>query len=130
MASTDQMNELLGIYHDMGARQGTGVSFNEFVQQRSSGGASDNSTGSQSVRRRGSSQQQRVGLDTRVRGDESSGTGGAAGASIGAAMSDAAGATPATQSASSQNPLWKGARQPTDLASIQQRVLQSFATPK
>lgn len=80
----------------------------------------------QSVRRRGDSTQQRVGTDTRVRDDASSGTAGAAGGSIGAAMSQAAAPAVPEQP---QNAMWQAARQPTDLASIQQRVLQSLAKP-
>lgn len=87
----------------------------------------DGNTGSESVRRRGSAEQQRVGSDTRVRDDSSSGTAGAAGAGMGAAMSQAAG----TQQAApvQANAMWQATRQPTDLASIQQRVLQSLTKP-
>lgn len=81
----------------------------------------------QSVRRRGSSEQQRVGQDTRVRGDQSSGTAGAAGSSIGKAMAEATGS--AVGQPMQTNSLWQATRQPTDLASIQQRVLQSLLNP-
>jgi len=116
------------IYNARGGYSGTGMSLNDFKQKgnlsESDAGAG---SGSQSVRRRGSSEQQRVGQDTRVRGDEGSGMGGAAGSSIGQAMSQAAGA-PATQQTTSTG-LWQGTRQATDLASIQQRVLQSLTKP-
>lgn len=88
----------------------------------------DGTTGSESVRRRGASDQQRVGADTRVRDDASSGTAGATGAGMGAAMSQAAGTQQATAPAQS-NAMWQATRQPTDLASVQQRVLQSFTKP-
>lgn len=84
------------------------------------------STGSQSVRYRGSTSQSRVGSDTRVRG----GVGDVEGetANMGSAMQAAAGegeevAAPVTQ----QNVAWQATRQPTDLASVRQRVLQSVS---
>ena len=112
-----QVQTAESIYNARGGYGGTGMSLSDFKQK---GNLSESDTGggsgTQSVRRRGSSEQQRVGQDTRVRGDEGSGMGGAAG-------------VPTTQQPTAQNPLWQGARQATDLASIQQRVLQSLTKP-
>lgn len=127
--SGGQVQTAESIYNARGGYSGTGMSLNDFKQK---GNLSESDTGggsgTQSVRRRGSSEQQRVGQDTRVRDDVSSGTGGAAGSAMGQAMSGSAG-VPATQQPTAQNPLWQGARQATDLASIQQRVLQSLTKP-
>lgn len=117
------------IYNARGGQSGTGMSLADF-SQKGDLNATDAGAASatQSVRRRGSAEQQRVGQDTRVREDASSGTGGAAGSAMGSAMAANTGAQPSVQQAS-QNPLWQGARQATDLASIQQRVLQSLTKP-
>lgn len=84
------------------------------------------STGSQSVRYRGSTSQSRVGGDTRVRGGV--GDVGEETANMGTAMQQAANegkevAAPVT----TQNVSWQATRQPTDLASVRQRVLQSVS---
>lgn len=72
----------------------------------------------QSIRKRGTTEQQRVSMDTRTRGPD-----GGQATSMGAAMQ-----TPpaATQPAQTGNALWQATRQPTDLASVQTRLLQSF----
>lgn len=113
------------IYNVRGGSKGTGMSLAEFQQK---GDLSPNSGGgTTAVRRRGSSEQTRVGSDTRVRDDASSGTAGAQGSSIGKAMAESSG-SPVGQPAQGGS-LWQASRQPTDLASIQQRVLQSLTKP-
>lgn len=74
----------------------------------------------QSIRKRGSTEQQRVSMDTRNRG----GTQGEQ-SSMGAAMQTPP-ATQAAPAAQTGNALWQATRQPTDLASVQTRLLQSF----
>lgn len=84
------------------------------------------STGSQSVRYRGSTSQVRVGGDTRVR----SGVGDVGGetANMGSAMQSAAnGDKEVAAPVTAQNVSWNATRQPTDLASVRQRVLQSVS---
>nr|UVX62844.1 MAG: hypothetical protein [Bacteriophage sp.] len=122
--SNDMGQSAQDIYNARGGYSGTGMSLRDFEQKGdlnpTSGG------GTTAVRRRGSSEQTRVGNDTRVRDDASSGTAGAKGSSIGQAMAESSG-SPLGQSV--QNGLWQATRQPTDLASIQQRVLQSLTNP-
>lgn len=74
----------------------------------------------QSIRRRGSTTQQRVGTDTRARGagEQQSGMGSA----MMAGQPETA-SQPATMQTSA---MWQAQRQPVDLASIQSRLLQSF----
>lgn len=74
---------------------------------------------SQSVRRRGDTDQQRVGSDTRIRNEATQESG------IGTAMQQAANPQPIQTT----NGLWQALRSPTDLASIQARVLQSITKP-
>lgn len=84
------------------------------------------STGSQSVRYRGSTSQVRVGGDTRVR----SGVGDVGGetSNMGSAMQSAAnGDKDVAAPVTAQNVSWNATRQPTDLASVRQRVLQSVS---
>lgn len=84
------------------------------------------STGSQSVRYRGSTSQVRVGGDTRVRsgvGDVGDKTSNMGSAMQSAANGDNEVAAPVT----AQNVSWNATRQPTDLASVRQRVLQSVS---
>lgn len=85
------------------------------------------STGSQSVRYRGSTSQSRVGGDTRVRGGV--GDVGEETSNMGSAMQQAANEGENQQTTASpvtdQNVAWQATRQPTDLASVRQRVLQS-----
>lgn len=84
------------------------------------------STGSQSVRYRGSTSQVRVGGDTRVRsgvGDVGDKTSNMGSAMQSAANGDKEVAAPVT----AQNVSWNATRQPTDLASVRQRVLQSVS---
>lgn len=96
------------------------------------GGGTANST--QAVRYRGSTDQTRVGTDTRVRGGTaSSSTGegmGKTDSGMAAALKSATGKQFADSSdvapvASKQN-AWKGSRTAVDLASVQQRVLKSI----
>lgn len=85
--------------------------------------------GSQSVRRRGSTDQQRVGQDTRVRemGNTEGGMGSADQAGMAAGMEAP---TQQAQPPTSINPMWKATRAPTDLASVQARVVQSLSGMK
>lgn len=115
------------IYNARGGYSGTGMSLSEFQQKGDLNPMSGGGGGTTSVRRRGSSEQTRVGNDTRVRDDASSGTAGAKGSSIGQAMAESSG-SPVGQPAQGGG-LWQATRQPTDLASIQQRVLQSLTNP-
>lgn len=85
--------------------------------------------GSQSVRRRGSTEQQRVGQDTRVRemGNTEGGMGSAEQAGMAAGMEAP---TQQAQAPTGVNPMWKATRAPTDLASVQARVVQSLSGMK
>lgn len=83
------------------------------------------STGSQSVRYRGSTSQARVGGDTRVRGGV--GDVGEETSNMGTAMQDAAKEQQAATPVTTQNVSWQSTRQPTDLASVRNRVLQSVS---
>lgn len=91
------------------------------------------STGSTSVRYRGSTSQTRVGDDTRVRsGTTSTGTGQSVGntdSGMAAALKSATGTQFAdmgnVQPVEGSVNTWSGKRAPTDLASIRQRVLKS-----
>lgn len=83
------------------------------------------STGSQSVRYRGSTSQSRVGGDTRVRGGV--GDVGEETANMGTAMQEAANEQQAATPVTTQNVSWQATRQPTDLASVRNRVLQSVS---
>ena len=113
------------IYDARGGYSGTVMSLNDF---KNSGDLNPSSSvGTTSVRRRGSSEQTRVGNDTRVRDDSSSGTAGAEGNTMGKAMAESSG-SPVGQPAQGGG-LWQATRQPTELASIQQRVLQSLTNP-
>lgn len=93
------------------------------------------STGSMSVRYRGSTDQTRVGNDTRVRGGtDSSSTGQSIGATdkgMAAAMQSATGKQFAdssdVQPVASKSNAWQGNRTPVNLASVQQRVLKSLS---
>lgn len=119
------------IYTARGGYSGTGMSLSDFAQKGDLNATDAGAASStQSVRRRGSSEQQRVGQDTRVRGDEGSGMAGAAGSAMGSAMAATSGPAQQAVQPAAQNPLWQGARQRTDLASIQQRVLQSLTNPQ
>lgn len=91
------------------------------------------SSGTNSVRYRGSTSQTRVGDDTRVRsGTASSGSGQSVGntdSGMAAALKSATGTQFAdmgnVQPAESSVNVWSGKRTPTDLASVRQRVLKS-----
>lgn len=90
-----------------------------------------------SFRQRGDASQKRVNTDTRVRDDANSGTAGAGGSGVGKAvtMTDALSDNNGQQAlvpGQSQIPLnasWKATRQPVDINSVRQRVLQSL-TPQ
>ena len=71
----------------------------------------------QAIRKRGSTTQQRVSTDTRSRDEPQQQS------SMGAAMQAQQESAPATQQ---QSGMWQGMRQPTDLVSVQSRLLQSF----
>lgn len=101
-------------------------------QQTADTGSSGNST--QAVRYRGSTEQTRVGTDTRVRGGTSaSDTGQGMGDTdkgMAAAMKSATGKQFADSSdvkpVASKSNAWQGNRTPVNLASVQQRVLKSL----
>lgn len=87
------------------------------------------SVATQSMRRRGSVDQQRVGVDTRVRNDVNSGTAGAGGTGMAEALgapTDMQAAQQQQQQQGQQQTLWTAQRQPTDIGSIQSRVLQNL----
>ena len=89
---------------------------------------------SASFRQRGSDTQKRVNTDTRVRDDANSGTAGASGSTAGqvsgmaAAMSQDQTSTQQTVQTPSdvQNASWQATRQPVDINSVRNRVLQSL----
>lgn len=89
-----------------------------------------------SFRQRGDSMQKRVGLDTRVRGDENSGTAGAAGSTVGT-MQDAMApdqsqgtAQQVMQQGVPQNASWEATRQPVDLQSVRGSLMSFLSTPQ
>lgn len=94
------------------------------------GRSSTGNTGTtSSFRQRGDATQKRVNEDTRVRGDANSGTAGVNGAQTGqVSMVDALGGQVQQdqQPQPVQNASWQATRQPVDLASVRQRVLQSL----
>lgn len=92
--------------------------------------ATGNTGTTASFRQRGDATQKRVNDDTRVRSDANSGTAGVNGAQSGnVSMSDAL-AVDSDQQPPQQVPMggvtWQATRQPVDLASVRQRVLQSL----
>lgn len=123
-SQADKNNAARDSWEARGGYEGTGQTLQDYAN--SGGAQSSGGVATQSFRRRGSTEQSRVGNDTRVRGDATSGTAGAGGGAMGTAMQEASGAATAQ---SNQNPLWQATRQPVDLASIQQRVLQSLNKP-
>lgn len=85
--------------------------------------------GSQSVRRRGSTDQQRVGQDTRVR-EMGNTEGGMGSAGMAEGMGAPEDTTPKVTAPTGSNAMWKATRAPTDLASVQARVVQSLSGMK
>lgn len=76
----------------------------------------DAMSGSESVRRRGDTNQQRVGQDTRVRE--------IGGSEVGMGKTEVE--KPKAQAPVTQGGMWSAKRAPTDLASVQSRVLKSI----
>jgi hypothetical protein len=99
-----------------------------------SAGATNSGNSTQAVRYRGSTDQTRVGTDTRVRGGtEASSTGQGMGntdSGMAAALRSATGKQFADSSdvapVASKSNAWQGNRTPVNLASVQQRVLKSI----
>lgn len=85
---------------------------------------------SASFRQRGDASQKRVNNDTRVRDDANSGTAGANGAYGSQSSMTAVLGAPEEQQAQQEGPVmttsWQATRQPVDLASVRERVLQSL----
>lgn len=128
-ATTEQL------YQDAGGSKGTGTNYSDWLREHGSGGGGaggDSST--MAVRYRGSTDQTRVGTDTRVRGGTAaSDTGGGMGDAdkgMAAAMKSASGKQFADSSdvkpVASKSNAWQGNRTPVNLASVQQRVLKSL----